>query len=192
MPEIQKADFYDFSIAKIVWHCSASEWGTQSIVNEWHEERWGDRMAPGVPACGYNAVITNGFITADHWKRRRRVNLFDGMIEVGRPWDADDDIELHEKGAHVLGFNRNTMAGCLIGNETFTRRQIIGMVKLTKLWMRIFGVKLEHVLGHCEFPGVAKPCPNLDMDVIRRLVANKTEAFELLGRLQNVKEVRYG
>lgn len=181
--------FHDFTIPKAVVHCSAGEWGHATIIEQWHKARWGHLVPEGRPCIGYNLVLPNGFITHDHWKKGFRVNAFNGSPEVGRPWDADDQIELHEKGAHVYGFNTNTFSICLIGKDLFTKGQIIWLVKMLRLGISQFGIEIDHIFGHYEFPGVTKTCPNLDMEIIRELVRNKGEAFELLESLKNVKEV---
>lgn len=186
---LSKSDLKDLSIPKAVVHCSGGHWGHATIIAEWHRERWGHLMPKGRTPIGYNTVIPNGYITYDHWDKKVRANLYNGVPELGRPWDADDEIEIHEKGAHVYGFNQNTMSVCLIGLDEFSKNQIVCLVKVLKLWMHTFGIDVDHIVGHCEFPGVTKTCPNLDMDAIRELVQNKTEAFKILRSLKNVREV---
>ncbi|NIM20843.1 MAG: hypothetical protein GTN64_00235 [Candidatus Latescibacteria bacterium] len=182
--------FKDFSIPKGVVHCSGGQWGHATIITEWHRERWGHLIPKGRTPIGYNVVIPNGFITYDHWKKGFRANTYNGIPEVGRPWDADDDIEAHEKGAHVYGFNLNTFSICLIGLDVFTKQQIICLVKQLRLAISQFGIEIDHLYGHYEYPGVTKPCPNLDMDIIRELVRNKGEAFELIRALKNVRDIK--
>ena len=40
-------------ISKIILHCSDSEWGSASVIDQWHKER-------GWTEIGYHYVITNG------------------------------------------------------------------------------------------------------------------------------------
>jgi hypothetical protein len=169
---------------KIIVHCSASEWGCQSIIDGWHRAR-------GWKQCGYQIVIPNGYVTHSHYELRRAVKLLDGTIEVGRPLDADADLEAHEMGAHCYGYNDTTLSICLVGDDRFTRNQVISMVKVVKWWQREFGVDTKNVVGHYEMPTAAgKTCPNLDMDTVRRLIVAKTDSMDLLAALPNLKEVR--
>ena len=172
---------------KIILHCSASDFGTALTIDKWHKER-------GWSGIGYHAVIMNGiphasYLTAGRDGTSFRVKVLNGQIEMGRAFDADDDIDAHEQGAHAFGFNKDTMALCLIGNENFTRQQIISAVKVVKWWGYQFGVKSHNVIGHGELPGVTKTCPNIDMDIFRSLIDNKTEGLKLFKRFGNVKEV---
>ncbi len=171
-------------------HCSDSPWGTVLHINQWHEQKgWGDK-AKGIPAIGYQAVIENGYPTSDHFKKRHRLRLFNGSISMGRFYDSDNIIEASEVGAHAYGHNRDSMAVCLIGRHArdFTRNQIISLIKLLQLWRSQFGIEADDILGHYEVDTHGKTCPNLDMEVIRGLVQNKSDSFTLMDRL-NLKEV---
>ena len=173
---------------RIFVHCSASEFGTAIIIDQWHREK-------GWSGIGYQAVIENGFPTFDHYRAGHRVKLFNGMITSGRPIDSDDDIEGAEVGAHAYGHNKNTVAMCLIGDKTFTKQQMISAVKLVRLWQMQFKLDITReniasiVIGHGELEGVDKTCPNIDMNVFRKLVINKIESFDLMRSMHNVKEV---
>ena len=152
---------------RIIVHCSDSEWGHATIIEQWHKARWGELVPEGRPCIGYHAVIMNGFPTNDHWQKGKRVDLYDGMIEMGRPLDSDDQLEVHERGAHAYGFNRDTVAVCLIGVKSFTKAQICSLTKLLDLWRNQFNVSWHEILGHKDLPGVTKTCPNLEMGLIR-------------------------
>lgn len=177
-----------YKVEKIVVHCSDSDFGTAIMIDQWHR-------AKGWSMIGYQAVIENGFPTADHHAKGERWKLLNGMISSGRPVDADEMISDAEAGAHAYGWNKNTIAPCLIGRAEFTRQQVISLIKWVRLMAVNFKLDLREetikqcVVGHCELPGVAKTCPNMDMDIIRRLVLNKTDAFSLMRALPNVKEV---
>lgn len=180
---------------RIIVHCSASHYGTASLINAWHLKRGWGNVAKSIPAIGYQGVVENGFPTYDHWKKRVRVRMFNGQWATGRPMDADDDIEAHEIGAHAYGFNRTTIAIALVGLDTFTSKQIVTLVKAIKLFQHWFKIPTDKastsrlLLGHNELPGVTKACPNLDMDTLRALVLNKNEGFHLLRKFPNVQEV---
>lgn len=177
---------------RIVWHCSASEFGTALLIDKWHRER-------GWAGVGYHAVIGNGFPDKTYIKFKhdgsvdfrgsKRVKIYNGAISPARALDADDDVQGAEVGAHAYGFNRDTVALCLIGDEFFTRQQIVAGVKLSRYWMNQFGVEVENIVGHGELPGVTKTCPNLDMDKIRALISNKVESMELMGSIENMLDV---
>lgn len=163
---------------KIIIHCSASPFGHVIMIDGWHRER-------GWKGVGYHNVIMNGFPTQSQIDAGRRIRIYDGSIELGRTLDADDDIESWEAGAHCYGYNQNTIGICLIGNGMFTKNQIIALVKVVKLYQFQFGVPTDKVLGHCELT-TQKTCPNLDMDIIRAMVTNKTQSINLFKKLSNV------
>jgi len=52
------------------------------------------------------------------------VILRDGTIEPGRP--------LNKEGAHKRGRNRTHVGICLVGNDTFTKAQLVSLVELLK------------------------------------------------------------
>lgn len=180
-------------VKKIIVHCSASDWGTGIIINKWHTDP--KPLGRGWSSIGYHAVIENGYPTGDHYKRGYRLRLFNGMISNGRPYDADEHLLGSEIGAHAYGFNKESLGVCLVGDEKFTKQQVINLIKLLRLWEIVFRLDFSPdnlgniVLGHGELPGVSKSCPNLDMDIIRRLVLNKKESFETLRAFHNVTEV---
>lgn len=179
---------------KAIVHNSASEWGHQSIIDTWHRKRWGDRLRvkDGI-ACGYHVVILNGLPTSDHIGHGddpdRVIKILDGQIEIGRPLDADDELEAHEIGAHAYGFNRDTLSVCLIGDNYFTRNQIVSLIKVLKWWDFHFRIRTRDIMGHYELPNTNKSCPNLDMNRIRKLYNAKTDSMRLLGGFNNLKEV---
>ena len=120
-----------------VIHCSATR-GVQDVgvkdIRKWHlQQGWSD--------IGYHFVIRRS-----------------GKLEVGR---AVDTI-----GSHVKGHNATSIGICLAGGlddktweptNNFTGAQWETLKKLlTTLSRRYPGAK---VLGHRDFPGVAKACP---------------------------------
>ncbi len=128
------------SITHIVIHCTATPEGRQHTAAEirsWHLDKgWKD--------IGYHYVVK-----------------LDGTIETGRP-EA-------EQGAHVKGHNATTIGVVYVGGmdkgmkhakDTRTEEQKASMVSLlTDLKQRY---PQAQILGHNDFPGVAKACPSFD------------------------------
>ena len=131
---------------KIVIHCADTpadmDIGVDEI-REWHQARdWSD--------IGYHLVI-------------RR----DGRIEFGRPLD--------QVGAHVAGHNSESVGICLVGGrgsngqpqDNFTEEQGFSWLTTIEFLDQVYpGCE---VLGHCDFPGVTKTCPNFDVREALRL-----------------------
>lgn len=127
-------------IKAITVHCSATP-PTSNIgvsdITRWHRSR-------GFLKIGYHYVI-------------RR----DGTVEKGR---ADTEV-----GAHVQWHNRGNLGICLVGgvndnqepDNNFTQEQ---MESLTKLLKELKGKYPQaDILGHRDWPGVAKACPCFDV-----------------------------
>lgn len=97
-------------ITAIVIHCADTPNGradTVEDINRWHGERQppftrdmsiAPKHLPGLTHIGYHFVIE-----------------VDGKIRPGRP--------LQETGAHVSGFNANSVGICLIGRDKFSAEQ---------------------------------------------------------------------
>lgn len=106
-------------------------------IREWHKDRgWSD--------IGYHYVIRRS-----------------GNIELGR--------SLNRQGAHVFGHNHNSVGICLIGgvDEDGEPQNNYTNDQLMMLRLLIDGLKSQFkkakVLGHRDFPGVAKDCPCFDV-----------------------------
>ena len=127
-------------IQHIVVHCSATPEGrvhTAADIRAWHK-------AKGWKDIGY------------HWVIR-----IDGTIEPGRPEPT--------VGAHVEGHNSYTIGVVYVGGvakdslqpkDTRTAAQKAAMLNLLGDLKRRFP-KAE-ILGHRDFPKVAKACPSFD------------------------------
>ena len=76
-----------------------------------------------------------------------------GQIENGRP--------TYWIGAHVYGFNNNSLGVCLIGKNNFNKKQLNSLFALLKYWEKIYP-KAE-IIGHKDFPNTSKTCPNFDV-----------------------------
>lgn len=137
-----------FKVEKIIIHCSASSFGNCQMIDKWHLNR-------GWSGVGYHFIILNGFVNSSgNFKE-----MDNGRIELGR------DSKL--QGAHCLGQNENSLGICLIGDRTFTERQL--MVSLPRLLLNLkqkFAVSLDKIYGHNEF-NKDKTCPNINMSIYR-------------------------
>jgi len=106
-------------------------------IRHWHKKRgWKD--------IGYHLVIRRG-----------------GTLENGR--------DLNVTGAHVYGHNHNSVAVCLIGGiddtgkaeNNFTDAQFDTLRNvIDEMQARYPGAQL---MGHRDFPEVAKDCPSFDV-----------------------------
>ena len=76
-----------------------------------------------------------------------------GEIENGRPeyW----------KGAHVFGYNNESLGICLIGKENFSKIQFLKLKKILLDWK----IKYPNakICGHCDFKNTKKTCPNFNV-----------------------------
>lgn len=127
-------------IKYLVVHCSASSpkvYVDAAVIDRWHRQR-------GFFKIGYHYVI----------KR-------DGVVEKGR----DEE----EVGAHVQGHNEGSIGICLAGGvdeqnkpqNNFTEEQFKSLASLLSDLLKKYP-KAE-ILGHRDFPGVAKACPSFDV-----------------------------
>lgn len=133
---IRKRKSTDF----IVVHCSAT------LNRQEYDWKYIDRIhrSNGWLCIGYHFVI-----------------LRDGTIQNGRPIDSI--------GAHVKGYNEKSIGICLIGGidrngdsvDNFTVEQKNSLRELID-WLRSIYTDAE-VLGHRDFPDVAKDCPCFDV-----------------------------
>ena len=125
------------AINKIVIHCSASHQNVDvHDIKKWHveERKWSD--------IGYHYVITS-----------------DGDVQKGRP--------MYKAGAHVAGHNHDSIGICWVGGykgvDNRTDAQKLAMRELVMRLIVEFDIEPNNVLGHCDFKGVTKTCPNFDV-----------------------------
>jgi len=98
---------------KIIFHCFDNTFGNAATCAIWHKQR-------GFKTIGYHYVILNGWLSSKAYN-----HLFDGWIETGRPLDDDDDMDVWERGAHVKGWNKDSIGVGLVGKSgEFTNKQI--------------------------------------------------------------------
>lgn len=127
------------AIDTIVVHCTATPKGhdvTAADVDRWHKER-------GFNGIGYHYLVR-----------------LDGRIERGRPES--------EPGAHVAGHNSNSIGVCYAGGCDAGMNPMDTRTEAQKASLKKLLVELKSrypqaaILGHRDFPGVAKACPSFD------------------------------
>tara|TARA_B100000161_G_C33549777_1_gene414827 strand:- start:1268 stop:1669 length:402 start_codon:yes stop_codon:yes gene_type:complete len=76
-----------------------------------------------------------------------------GKIENGRPeyWI----------GAHVKGKNNISLGVCLIGRDSFTKKQFKSLEKVLKNWKFLY--PKAKIVGHKDTGNTLKTCPNFDV-----------------------------
>ena len=76
-----------------------------------------------------------------------------GIIEMGRPeyW----------VGAHVFGYNKDSLGVCLIGKNKFTKKQFLSLEYVLRNWKKRY--PKAKILGHYEFNNTTKTCPNFNV-----------------------------
>lgn len=128
-------------ITHIVIHCSATIQGhyyNAQNIHQWHLDR-------GWLGIGYHYVLGLA-----------------GEIEIGRDVDKD--------GAGVYGHNKNVIHIVLIGGlgkdtepkeNSFTKDQFMVLDDMLRKLMCMY--PKAKILGHRDFPNVAKACPCMDV-----------------------------
>ena len=138
-------------INSIIIHCSASDFGDDQLIDQWHKEE-------GWDGIGYHFVITNGVF----WPRSEYKPENDGLIQYGR------DIE--KQGAHCKGYNKDSIGICLIGNHHFTGQQLYNTLPvLLSHLMDLYAILEDKIFGHRDF-NMKKTCPNIDTKLIRSII----------------------
>jgi len=139
------------NITCIVLHCTsaAPHFGVNDI-DEWH--RFRGFLRTNIPSYAKNKKnLSIGY----HY-----VVNEDGTYSIGR-----DEIEV---GAHVKGFNKNSIGIVLCGTNKFNDKQIKTVISLIKELMIKYKLEPKDVLGHYELDKGGKTCPNIDMHAFRQ------------------------
>jgi len=145
-------------IKKIIIHCSDSDFGSASIIDEWHKAR-------GWDGIGYHYVITNGVQESC----RKYKGSDDGVIQDGR--------NVEKQGAHVRGHNSDSLGVCLIGKHHFTGKQMFyALPALLNLLFNTYKLDSDNIFGHNEF-NPEKTCPNFNVNDLRNLLKGMTHAL---------------
>jgi N-acetylmuramoyl-L-alanine amidase len=97
----------------------------------------------------------------------------DGTIQAGRDLDGDGDVS-DEVGAHVSGFNAESIGICYAGGKgtnghpqfNATPEQMASLQFLVDAYeVKFPGIK---TVGHCDLPGGDKACPVFDVGAWRK------------------------
>lgn len=144
------------NIKRVIIHCTDSDFGDFSDINQWHSERkdsngkpWAGIVFAGKRIyCGYHYIILNGYRD----KNSEYDKAIDGLIEKGRP---DDFV-----GAHCEGMNMHSVGIALVGKKEFSKNQFD---KLYKLSWRLIATYPNLIFdGHYKFS--TKTCPNFNVE----------------------------
>lgn len=142
-------------MVKVILHCSASSFGNAALIDKWHLER-------GWKGIGYHYVVLNGWIASGIYNAR-----FNGHIETGRPMDGDPFVTIEEQGAHVKGFNQQSVGICLIGQSAqFTNEQLNSALQCVFMLEEQF--KEITVLQHSELDTGKPDCAGLNMSLFKK------------------------
>ena len=151
-------------ISTIVFHCADVPNGRDDRaedIDRWHGERGFNRdmtlapeYQPHLTHIGYHFVIE-----------------LSGQIIAGRP--------LTETGAHVAGWNHDTIGVCMIGRDKFTAEQWEAARALT-IALKATVPSVRRIAGHREFS--PKSCPGFD--VVAWVAADFTPAADNLLTLE--------
>lgn len=135
------------TVTHIVVHHTGSDDHTVDGITSYHVDQrgWED--------IGYHYLVGNG------------ENAEDGHVYDGR--------STQYQGAHVKGYNENTLAIALIGDcnsHEPTAAQLDALHNELVRLLNEHSLDPEDVVGHRDFPGVSKACPGaeVDLDMIRR------------------------
>uniref|UniRef100_A0A1A9WVY5 Peptidoglycan recognition protein family domain-containing protein n=1 Tax=Glossina brevipalpis TaxID=37001 RepID=A0A1A9WVY5_9MUSC len=134
-------------IHRIIIHCAATPNGrvlgrdgenAAQVIDRWHRARGFHRDAPandnGLPSIGYHGVIDA-----------------DGQLLTGR---GEEEV-----GAHVRGYNQDSLGLCLVGTDQFTSAQW-AVLRTQILTLRVRWPEAT-LHGHNEFS--SKLCPGFSV-----------------------------
>ncbi|MDC1194775.1 N-acetylmuramoyl-L-alanine amidase [Pseudomonadota bacterium] len=122
----------DKKISLLVVHCSDTENSRNLSIVDIHKMH----LDFGWDGIGYHKIITRS-----------------GKIENGRPeyW----------VGAHVKGKNEISLGVCLIGRDSFTKKQFVSLERILKKWKTRYPT--ARIVGHRDTGDTKKTCPNFDV-----------------------------
>lgn len=142
-------------MVNIILHCSASNFGNAALIEKWHLQR-------GWKGIGYHYVILNGWLASGVYNAH-----FNGHIETGRPLDHDPFIAESEIGAHVKGFNKNSVGVCLIGQSgEFTDEQMNAALKCVHMLEKQY--EAINIFQHSDFDTKKPHCAGIDIGQFKK------------------------
>jgi hypothetical protein len=134
-------------IKKIIVHWSASgKYTSVEDIRRWHLKRgWRD--------IGYHRVILYPGIETK-WSE---------LVKQGRALNNDIYLEDFEVGAHTQGFNRDSVAVCVIGNVDYKLHDLQKEALVQTLNTLVYRFKLtkKDVFGHRDFQ--INECPGSEI-----------------------------
>lgn len=133
------------NIKGLVFHCSASSFGSATLIKDWHVKGngWSD--------IGYTAVICNGQVENNTF-----MPFMNGAIEWGR--------DIDRSGAHTRGFNQYE-AVCFIGNSgEFTLEQLEAGRTIIKHFVDELGLDPQKIYAHSDLDKKKPNCCGLDIE----------------------------
>lgn len=157
-------------IDSIYLHCAAGGkdgipyLGNVLAIHKFHREV--NKWKYGI---GYHYVILNG---RPH-NPDEYIQALDGSIETGRP--------LSSKGAHVYGYNDNSVGMCFIGqSDEQTIRQLMASKSLINWLRQKYDIDIDRIKGHGEIDLRKELCPGMDMDIYRGFIQDHNRLQELI------------
>jgi N-acetylmuramoyl-L-alanine amidase len=153
-------------------HHSASDWGDAAEIDKWHKEK-------GWKGIGYHYVVLNGYISYQDLKNHQISQYDIGKVEKGRALDSTPWLEADEVGAHVYGYNKNSIGVCAIHRAgKYYPEQLFAMVSLNAVLVMWFEIPVKNILGHNEVELSKPSCPGLNMDDFRSNVQDTIEIYK--------------
>lgn len=149
-------------IKGLVLHCSASSFGSATLIKDWHVKGngWSD--------IGYTMVICNGKVENNTY-----MPFMDGAIEWGRDIDRD--------GAHTRGFN-DLESICLIGlSNGFTINQLESTRRVILELIENHGLDPKKIYGHSDLDDRKPFCCGLDVPKFVDACINEKSLHEFVG-----------
>ena len=153
-------------INKIIIHCAATPNGKAfNIVNidQWHEERGFQRQAKDIEIKGHDFTWQKELLDMNLLRYPEDIPghvgyhyviYVDGTIAPGR--------HIWEQGAHVRGYNPESIGICMIGTDKFTSRQWTSLITLLHVLRTKAGLHDAAILGHRDLDE-KKACPCFDV-----------------------------
>ena len=125
-------------VSLIVIHCSDSQ--DSLDIGRREIKEW--HLARGFSDVGYHYIVRRS-----------------GVVETGR---TEDQV-----GAHVMGYNKESIGICWVGRNDISKEQIQSLKALGRGLCHKYDLDVtEDVVGHHELDS-NKTCPNLNMDKFR-------------------------
>lgn len=152
-------------IDHIVIHDSDSKYGNVFMIDSWHKDRgfkW-DHVTSGTPIhVGYHYVIYNGYV----FDSSQYIPEMDGLIIPARPESAVGAHCYSNDGNPNNDMNSRSIGICLIGNATFSSKQLASLYDLCARLKKKYSIPSEKILGHKELDDQKKD-PRIDMQSLR-------------------------